>query len=287
MNFNSVNQMDYLVYSDLKAFEVTNSICYVVKVENSLSVVGSNFYRLIVRTVDGKQMVCTILDVYDFEKLGYRLNAVVNKYVKLEAMVQEFNGRLSLRFINMNVIDDVTPDLVLKFQKSIEGIEEFYSDVNSVYYSIVGEQFPLILKNKSYPNVYDGYAGGFLKLTWDMMIRCQSIMQDLPYTEGLEVMFKSLLFYSKYLNKYSEINIITDSDKIKMVSEIPSNDFVGRLVRETCASLVGLGKPSHIICVLIWKSFNDLIEINDLKRTWDLMMAGGVSECHGIDLYKY
>lgn len=287
MNFNSVNQMDYLVYSDLKDMQVVNSICYVVNVEKSVSKIDTNFYRLIVRTVDGKQMVCTILDVYDFEKTGYRLNAVVNKYVKLEALVQEFNGRLSLRFIGMNVIENITPELVLKFQKSIDGIEDFYSDVNSVYYSIVGEQFPLILKNKSYPNVYDGYAGGFLKLTWDMMIRCQAMMQDLPFSEGLEVMFKSLLFYSTYLNKYSEINIITDSDKIKMLSEIPNNTFVGRLVRETCSGLIGLGKPNHIVCVLIWKAFNDLNEINDLKRTWDLMMTGGVSKCHGIDLYKY
>ena len=287
MNFNNVNQMDYLVYSDLKNLQVVNSICYVVSVENSVSKIDTNFYRLIVRTVDGKQMVCTILDVHDFDKLGYRLNAIVNKYVKLEALVQEFNGRFSLRFINLNVIDAVTPDLVMKFQKAIDGIEDYYSDVNSVYSNVCGESFPLILKNKSYPSIYDGYAGGFLKLTWDMMIRCQAMFQDLPFEESLEVMFKSLMFYSTYMNRRLEYNLITDSDKITMVSELPNNTFVGRLVRETCASLIGLGKPNHIICVLIWRAFNDIMEINDLKRNWDLMMIGGVTECHGVELYKY
>ena len=287
MNFNNVSQMDYLVYSDLKPFEVVNSICYVVKVENSISAINTNYYRMIVRTVDGKQMVCTILDIQDFDRLGYRLNAIVNKYVRLEALVQEYNGRFSLKFINLNVVEEVTPDLVMRFQKAIEGIEDYYSDVNSVYSSICGEQFPLILKNKSYPNIYDGYAGGFLKLTWDMMIRCQATFQDLPFNESLEVMFKSLMFYSSYMNKSLEHNLITDSDKISMIASLPNTDFVSRLVRETCAGLIGLGKPNHIVCVLIWKAFNDLIEINELKKNWDLMMIGGVTECHGIELYKY
>lgn len=287
MNFSSVNQKDYLVYSDLQEFQVVNAICYVVKVEKAVSRIDTNFYRLIVRTVDGKQMVCTILEIDEFDKLGFRLNAIVNKYIKLEAQVREGNGRFSLSFIGMNVVEDITPELVMKFQKSIEGIDDFYSQVNSIYYEIFNSQFPLILKNKAYPSIYNGYAGGFVKLTWDMMIQCQSIFHDLNYDNFLEVMFNSLLHYSNYLNKSLELNIVTDSFKIDFISKIPNNDFTGRLTRETTASLIGLCKPNHIVSVLIHKTFNDLMLIDQIKNIWDLTMMGGTATCQGIELLKY
>lgn len=287
MNFKSVGQMDYLVYSDLQDGQVINSICYVVNVKKAVSDIGTNFYRLIVRTIDGRQMVCTILDTQDFDRLGFRLNAVVNKYVKLEALVQSYESRFSLRFITMNVIEDVTPDLVMKFQKSIEGIDLYYEQVDSIYSEIFNTKFPLILKTKAYPNIYNGYAGGFVKLTWDMMIQCQSIFQDLDYDNFLDVMFSSLLNYSNFLNQTSELNIVTDSFRIEFVSKIPNNDFTGRLIRETTASLIGLCRPNHLVSVLIDKTFNDLVFVNELKNLWDLTMVGGVAKCRDVELLKY
>ena len=287
MNFSSVGQMDYLVYSDLKEMQIVNSICYVVGVEKAVSRIGTNFYRIIVRTVDGKQMICTVLETNDFDVLGFRLNSIVSKYVRLEAQVQEFEGRFSLRFISLRVVETVTPDLVMKFQKAVEGIDNFYNDVNGIYSSLFDKSFPLILKNKSFPNIYNGYAGGFIKLTWEMMIQCQSVFQDLNYDNVLEVLFTSLINYSTFLSKHLETNLITDSDRIEFVSSIPNNDFTGRLVRETTASLIGLCKPNHIISVLIDKSFKDLMMINELKSCWDLMMPGGSSKCQGVDLLKY
>lgn len=287
MNFNSVGQMDYLVYSDLKEMQVVNSICYVVSVSKEVSRVDTNYYRLLVRTVDGKVMACTILDVNDFDKLGFRLNSLVNKYIRLEAVVRLGNGRFYLGFIGLSLVEQVTPELVMRFQKSIDGIDEYYSDINNIYSSIFGKPFPVILKNKYYPNIYNGYAGGFIKLTWEMMIQCQSMFQGTDYDNVLEVMFSSLINYSSFLNRSLELNLVTDSDRIEFVSNIPNNDFNGRLIRETTASLIGLSKPNHIIPVLINKAFNDLFIINNLKSSWDLMMFGGVSQCQGIDLVKY
>lgn len=287
MNFKSVGQMDYLVYSDLQDGQVVNSICYVVSVKKAVSTIETNYYRLIVRTVDGKQMVCTILDCQDFDRLGFRLNAIVNKYVRLEALVQSYQNRFSLRFITMNVVENVTPDLVMKFQKSIEGIDEYYLQVDSIYSEIFNSKFPLILKTKSYPNIYNGYAGGFVKLTWDMMIQCQSIFSDLEYDNFLEVMFSSLLNYSNFLNQTSELNIITDSFRIEFVSKISNADFTGRLIRETTASLIGLCKPNHLVSVLIDKAFNDLLFVDQLKSLWDLTMVGGTAQCGDIELLKY
>lgn len=287
MNFKSVGQMEYLVYSDLQHGEKVNAICYVVAVKKAVSDIGTNFYRLVVRSVDGKQMVCTILDTQDFDKLGFRLNAVVNKYVKLEALVQSYENRFSLRFITMNVVENVTPDLVMKFQKSIEGIDEYYEQVDSIYSTIFNSRFPLILKNKSYPNIYNGYAGGFVKLTWDMMIQCQSIFSNLDYDNSLDVMFASLLNYSNFLNQTSELNLVTDSFRIDFVSKIPNNDFTGRLIRETTASLIGLCKPNHLVSVLIDKTFNDLMFIDELKNLWDMTMVGGTAKCRDIELLKY
>ena len=287
MNFVTVNQKDYLVYNDLQDGQIVNSICYVVAVKKAVSQIGSNFYRLVVRTVDGKQMICTILDCQDFDRLGFRLNAIVNKYIKLEALVQSYEGRFCLKFIGMGLFENVTPELIMKFQKSIEGIDDFYEQVNSIYYSTFNSQFPLILKNKSYPSIYSGYAGGFVKLTWDMMIQCQSILADLNYDNSLEVMFNSLLHYSNFLNKSLELNIVTDSFKIDFISKIPNDDYIGRLTRETTASLIGLCKPNHIVPVLISKTFNDLMMIDELKNLWDLTMVGGSATCQGIELLKY
>lgn len=287
MNFKSVGQMDYLVYSDLQDLKVVNAICYVVNVKKLVSDIGTNYYRLIVRTVDGKQIICTVLDTNDFDNLGFRLNSIINKYIKLEAQAQSFNGRFSLKFIGMSLVEPITPDLVMRFQKAIEGIEDFYNDVNEIYSSLFNSPFPLFLKNKSYPNIYNGYAGGFTKLTWEMMIQCQSMFQGLEYDNFLEVMFSSLLHYSSFLNRSLELNLVTDSDRIEYISRIPNNDFTGRLIRETTASLIDLCKPNHIISVLIDKAFRDLLMINDLKSCWDLMMDGGTSKCQGIDLLKY
>lgn len=287
MNFNSVSQMDYLVYSDLQDNQVINSICYVVDFKKAVSAINTNFYRLVVRSVDGKQILCTIFDTNDFDLLGYRLNAIKNKYVRLEARVQEFEGRFSLRFINLKLIETPTPDLVLKFQKVVEGLDDYYSQVSEIHSQLFNQPFPLILKNKAYPSIYNGYLGGFVKLTWEMMIECQSVSSDLGYDEFLKVMFTSLIHYSTFLNQLHEKNLITDSDKIEFVSNIPNNDFTGRLVRETTASLIGLCKPNHIISVLIDKTFRDLIMIHELKTCWDLMKVGGVSKCQGIELSKY
>lgn len=287
MNFKNVNQSDYLVYSDLQEGQVINSICYVVSVNKSVSRIGSNFYRIVVKTVDNKQMICTILDTADFDVLGFRLTSVVNKYVRLEALVQSYEDRFSLRFITMNVVEEVTPDLIMKFQKSIEGIDEYYNQVDSVYSGIFNSRFPLILKNKSYPNLYNGNVGGFIKMTWDMMIQCQTMLADIGYDNYLEVMFTSLLNYSTYLNKTSELNIVTDSFKIEFVAKIPNNDFTGRLIRETTSALIGLSKPNHLISVLIDKFFKDLLFVDNLKNVWDMTMSGGTAKCGDVNLLKY
>lgn len=287
MKFNSVGQNDYLVYNDLQGGQLVNSICYVVDYSRAVSAIETNYYRLVVRTVDGKQMICTIFDTDDFDKLGFRLNHIVNKYVRLEAKVQEFNDRYSLRFISLNVIETPTPDLVQKFQRTVDGLDYFYNDVNEIYQSIFGKPFPLILKKISYPSIYDGCLGGFVKLTWEMMIQCQSVSDGLGYDEFIEVMFSSLIHYSTFLQKAHDRNLITDSDKIEFVSNIPNNDFKGRLTRETTSSLIGLCKANHIVSVLIDKTFRDLIMIHDLKSCWDMMKVGGVSQCQGIELLKY
>jgi len=287
MTFKDSSNEGCLAYNVMKDDSVVEGICYIVNVNNAISAIETNYYRLIVRTVDNVLIPCLVFNSEDFTTLGFKLNSLKNKYVKLRARVNEFNGRLSLKFISLSIVEDVTVDLVTKFKTVIDNLEGYYTDLNNVFSNYVDEKFPIICRSKSYPDLYKGQIGGFVKLSWEMMVNCQSMASDLANEDFMKILFYSLIGLKEYLDKQEQFNLVTDSDKIEMISRMSSKGHVDRLIRESVSCLIGLTKPNHIIPVIIYNSYNFIMSTQNIKNNWEMLRPGGVSECEGLKLIKY
>ena len=192
-----------------------------------------------------------------------------------------------MRFSSLILVEEVNPDLVMKFKKVIENLDAYYDDLNSVFSNYVNEPFPSIIKSKGYSELYKGHMGGFVKFSWDMMINCQAAAADITQGDFMKILFYSLIHYNSYLDKVNTTNLVTDSDRIDLVSKIPNNDYTGRLIRETVSCLIGLTKPNHLIPVIITNSFNYILSMQNIKNNWEMLRPGGACECEGLNLIKY
>lgn len=287
MNFVSADNKEFLTYSDFQDNTDVEGVCYVVKVDNSISAIDSPYYRLIVRTVDGMLVPCVVFNIDDFNTLGYKLNFLKNKYIRLKASVREFNSKYSLRFLSLKLHEDVTPELTMKFMRSVENLDDYYSDLVSVFSQFVDDKFPSIIKSKSYPELYKGYMGGYVKFSWEMMINCQAAASDIEQQDFMKILFYTLIHYNEYLDKVNFSNLVTDSDRIDMVSRIPIDGHTSRLIRETFSCLIGLTKPNHLVPVIIVNAFEYIVKMRKVKDDWEMLRPGGVSECEGLKLIKY
>lgn len=287
MNYTSMGNKDYLVYSDLADGMIINHICYVLDVSSSISRIEQPFYRVVIRTVDGVVMVCPIFNIEEFNSLGFKLNYLKGKYIRLEAGVMENNGRFNLRFRGLKLCTEDLVSLSEKFQRKLEDIDSYYEELNEITKECLGMDFPKILKVKSYPSLYNGYGGGFVMYSWNLLMHCQIYSLDLDVELFRKVLLNSLLYYSNYLDKLGEYNIFPPSEKVNLVGNIPNTDYCFKLVRETVASLIGLSNTNHLIPSIIKMNSDLLLRTQKLKNEWTMLRPGGVINCEGIELIKY
>lgn len=285
MNIINVDNQ-YLTYTDLMENTQINRICYVVDVNSSVSRLEMPFYSLLVRTTDGKILSCMIFDVDNFLSMGYKLNALKGKYIRLNCRVAEYRGKLSLRFISCEPVQaDV--NIVNLFQKKIPNVEGYLQNINDVFDATIGKKLPTYLTLASYPQIYNGFSGGYVKFCWDVLMHCQTCIIDYEYNNFLDILYNTLINYNSYLELCNKINLVSDSDRIELVSGIVVNDNVGRLTRDTVSAVIGLSKPEHIVSCLICNVFDFIKNINSMKVNWDMLRPGGVYECDDYRLLKY
>lgn len=285
MNITSVDN-NYLNYNELVENTQINRICYVLDVYSSISKLDLPFYGLLIRTADSKVMNCTVFDVDNFLSMGFKLNSLKGKFIRLNCKVRTFNGRLGLHFISCEM---VTPDveIVNVFQRKIPKVDEFFDSVNNIFEVTIDKKLPTYFKVGSFPSVYNGYVGGYVKFCWDVIMHCQALVVDSDYEDFMLILYETLVNYHTYLQLESKINLVSDSDRIELVSRIPVNGYTDRLIRDTVCAVIGLSKPDHVVSNLITATFNYIKVMNSMKSDWDMLRPGGDLVCQDYQLKRY
>lgn len=285
MNITSVDNK-YLNYSELVENTQIDRICYVVDVDSSISRLNLPFFSLLIRTADSKTLPCMVFDVDDFLSMGFKLNAMKGKFIRLNCKVRLFEGKLSLRFISCEIVTPSVDEIHL-FQRKIPRIDEYFENVNGIFTATIDKKLPAYFKVSSYPSIYNGFSGGYVKFCWDVLMHCQAVVFDSDYENFMEILYETIINYHSYLQLESKINLISDSDRVELVSKLPANDNKDRLIRDTVCSVIGLTKPEHIVSNIIYSTFNYIKTTNSMKSNWDMLRPGGVYSCESYQLKRY
>lgn len=289
MNFtNAEGKANYLNYEDLVIGEQVYRTTYVVDVKSSVTHYMEPYYILFVKTTEGPILPCFVFNVDDFNELGFKLNLLKGKYIKLNAKAVETEGKkISLRFIGLELIRTPNEQMVQAFTKKIEGIENYYKELNDFFKSSINKEIPEYLCLLSFPQIYNGYTGGYVKFCWDVLMHIMTVTSGTTDTDLLEILYNVFIHYNFYLNHLNKINIITDSEKIDLINKIPNSTTVDILSRNTLSSLMGLGKVNHYISVLIDSTFK-YVNLNiEVKESWNTLRPGGECKCGDYTLLRY
>lgn len=286
MNYTSMGgNGDYLNYVDLVDGNQVNRICYVLDVKSSVTKMQQAFYTLFVRTTEGNVLPCFVFNTDDDTEKGFKLNALKGKYVRLNTRPQESDGSLILKYLSHEVVN-ATPEILQAFQKKIADVDKLLSDINSVS-SLTGVMLPEYFKTIQYPEIFNGFVGGYVKFCWQVLMSISTTCPSEMKAEALKVTLNIFIHYNTYLSLKNRINIITESDKLDILLKIPSNDFTGILVRNTMSSLMGLTKPTHVISLLICSLFKQVSMINSAFSEWEVLQPGGRFVCEDYELHRY
>lgn len=285
MNITSVDN-NYLNYNELVENTQIDRICYVLDVYSSISKIDLPFFGLLIRTADSKVINCSVFDVDNFLSMGFTLNALKGKFIRLNCKVRTFNGKLALRFISCEL---VTPDIetINVFQRKIPEVDQFFDNVNNIFEVTIDKKLPAYFKVGAFPNVYNGFVGGYVKFCWDVIMHCQAIVVDSQYDDFMLILYETLINYHNFLQLEAKINLVSDSDKIELVSKIPVNGYADRLIRDTVCSVIGISKPDHVISNIITSTFNYIRMVNSMKSNWEMLRPGGDFVCEDYQLKRY
>lgn len=286
MNFINADETIYLDYANLNVNTQIDKVCYVLDVSSSVSKLDTPYYILFVRDVNGVVMPCMIFNIDDFIGVGFKLNYLKGKYIRLNCRVREYGPRLSLNFVGYSVLN-TSEELTKAFQKKIENVDSYLDDLNSIFKHVIGKELPNYFKISAFSSVHNGYSGGYVKFCWDVVMHSQATIADSNYEDFIYILYTTLVNYHSYLELVSKINLISDSDRIELVSKIESGSHKDRLVRDSVSSIIGLGSPSHIVPVIIHSTFNYVKLMDDLKYGWSILRPGGELVCGDYKLLRY
>lgn len=285
MNITSVDNK-YLNYTELVEGTQIDRVCYVMDVNSSISRLESPYFSLLIRTADSKIMPCMIFEIDNFLSMGFKLNALKGKFIRLNCKVRPYNGKLSLHFISCEIIKPSLEDIDY-FQRKLNGLDDYFENVNDIFSNSIDKKLPSYFKTSYFPNVYNGFVGGYVKFCWDVMMHCQAVITDSDFPNFLEILYETFINYHNYLQLESKVNLVSDSDKVELVSKIPAIDHTGRLIRDTLCCVVGLSKPEHIVPNIINSTFSYINLMNSMKSNWDMLRPGGVYSCEDYQLKRY
>lgn len=286
MNITSVDNK-YLTYSELVENTQIDRICYVVDIDSSMSRLNLPFFSLLIRTTDSKILPCMVFDVDNFLSMGFQLNALKGKFIRLNCKVRLFEkNRLTLRFISCEVVTPTVDEINL-FQKKFPEIDRYFENINDIFTATIDKKLPAYFKVSTYPSIYDGVVGGYVKFCWDVIMHCQALTIDSQYEDFMEILYETMINYHNYLQLESKINLVSDSDKVELVSKLPFNCNKDRLIRDTVCAVIGLTNPEHIVSNLICSTFKYIKTVNSMKSSWDTLRPGGVYSCEDYQLKRY
>lgn len=267
-----------------------DKVCYVLNGRGSIAKNQKGFYGFNLKTADCKVVHAVIFDVPDFIESGLKIKDLENSLVKISGYVSEYRSGVSLI---LNKIEKCSSEELMsidskKFLGEIENVSQMFSDVQE-FVEMIDKSLhvPSVYKIKSYPRIYGGRLGGYVKFIWKWMYSI-SVFND--FNDGVinRVFYNCVVNYANYLDRLNVMDIVTTLDKVQILRSIPDdNSIVSAVTLDTMQAILGLGESEHLYAKIIYECFSQINTISYMNELWDTLPNGGAKELECGILRKY
>ena len=282
------NDDEYLYLSDFTDQHIKQKVCYVLNYSTGVSKTNKGFYSLFIKTADEKSVTipAMIFDPKDFIEQGLEIASLKGKFIKVTGNSQVFNGGYSLIVSEITKLESIDrPDA---FIGKLNNLDEWFNDLGKMSTEIDSSSpIPLIYKSKSYPSIYSGIIGGYIKFGSTWLLHLMVYFDD--YGELLyKVFYNCYIYYSKYLDRLNLLPVVTTMDKLEILKSLPSgNDDVSIITMDSLQAILGIGKPEHLISHIIYENFRLVSSISEKDDLWRSIPKGGVKLLTDSTLRKF
>lgn len=268
---------------------IKDRVCYVLNGKGSIARNQKGFYGFNLKTADCKIIHAVIFDVPDFIKSGLTIKSLENSLVKVSGVVSDYRSGVSLI---LDRIEKCEPEEILKidskkFLGEIENVNDMFQEVQEFVKLIDSDlHVPPVLKMKSYPKIYGGRVGGYVKFIWKWMFLI-SVHND--FDDGVinKAFYNCLINYAEYLDRLNVMEVITTIDKVQILKSIPDdNSNVSAVTQDAMQAILGLGKPEHLYSKIIYECFDQVRRMSYLNELWDTLPNGGEKLLEGQDVLR-
>lgn len=283
------NDEHYLSEADLVNQLPCNVICYVIKSFSKISKVDTGFHTLLVKTCDGLTVPARIFyaDMDGFIESGLDVNSLKGVFIEMECTPSIWNGQYTIIVKRVYMIDQGTIKDKDKFLEKVEDVDTLLGQCERAFSSLNVGVLPTVYKINSYPSIYNGALGGYVKFAWTWIYKCMVYSSELG-TKFLDVLYHSILVYGKYLDQLKLEDYDSNRTKISLLKTIGGeSDEIIELTIDVVQAILGLGKPEHLIANIIVNEFNDTMSISKMFNDWKILTLGGVSSSRDYLLRKY
>lgn len=289
MAIRKVESVDEFLYlSHFNEQHVNKKVCYVLNYSAGVSKTNKGFYSLFIKTADEKNVTipAMIFDPKDFIDQGLDVASLKGKFIQISGNTQVFNGGYSLIVSEVVKLGNIErPDA---FIGKLSNLDEWFNDLSKMSKEMdASSPIPLLYKSKSYPSIYSGIVGGYIKFGSTWLLHLMVYFDD--YGEILyKVFYNCYVYYSKYLDRLNLLPIVTTMDKLEILKSLPSgNDDVSIITMDSMQSILGIGKPEHLISHIIYENFMLVYSIAEKDELWRSIPKGGVKLLTNATLRKF
>lgn len=263
-------------------------ICYVVNQGSGISKIEKGFYRLTVKTCDGLSVPAMIFDLKDFINSGLDVAALVGKFIEIQGTTSTWGYSYSIIVDKIFLIDqDCVEDKDLFLGKT-EDVDLLLQQCAGAFKNLDNCSVPSIYRIGSYPSIYNGEVGGYVKFIWKWIYQCMVYSNDMG-SEFLSTLYYTIIYYGRYLDRVNSSDIITCRDKIDLLKSIPTieGSSVNSVVFDAMQAILGLGEPEHLFAHVVYNTFKNTQLTATMLSDWRITVMGGASTSKGYVLRKY
>lgn len=263
-------------------------VCYVLNQGSGISRLEKGFYRLMVKTCDGLPVPAMIFDLKDFINSGLDVAALVGKFIELQGTPTIWNNSYSIVVDKIFLIDQDNVEDKEQFLGKTEDVDLLLQQCAGAFKNLDNCSIPSIYKVGSFPSIYNGEVGGYVKFIWKWIYQCMVYSSDMN-SDFLSTLYYTIVYYGRYLDRINSSDVITCKDKIDLLKTIPTADGsnVNSVVLDSMQALLGLGEPEHLFAHVIYNTFKNTQVTATMLSDWRITVMGGASTSKGYVLRKY
>ena len=280
---------NYLSEADLINQLPCTVVCYVVRSFSKISQTDKGFHTLMVRTRDGLTVPARIFyaDMDGFIESGLDVKSLRGMFIEMDCTPAIWNGQYSIIVRKIYLIDqDEVADREL-FLEKVADADSLLEQCSRAFVSLESNVFPTVYKVNSYPSIYNGIMGGYLKFMWSWIYKSMVYSVDFG-NEFLQVLYYSIIYYGKYLDAIKIEELETNKTRIDLLKSIDTGEVrISELTSDVLQAVLGFGRPEHLFANIIVNEFNDTMKVSKMENDWKILTLGGVSSSRDYSLRKY